>query len=72
MGVIVSAKQLRLKSKRGAEGMEADGAAICETITSSWSYEVVEAHINCLKMLRQMHGRAGFKLLRRRVMSPLV
>lgn len=33
---------------------------------------VVEGHVNRLKMLkRQMYGRAGFELLRRRVMSPL-
>lgn len=52
--------------------MEADAAAICEAITSKWSNGVVEGHVNRLKMLkRQMYGRAGFELLRRRVMSPL-
>lgn len=58
--------------KRVAAGMEADAAAICEAITSKWSNGVVEGHVNRLKMLkRQMYGRAGFELLRRRVMSPL-
>ncbi|ENG1323067.1 ISL3 family transposase [Salmonella enterica subsp. enterica] len=58
--------------QRVAAGMETDAAAICEAITSSWSNGVVEGHVNRLKMLkRQMYGRAGFELLRRRVMSPL-
>ena len=58
--------------RRVAAGMEADAAAICEAINSSWSNGVVEGHVNRLKMLkRQMYGRAGFELLRQRVMSPL-
>ncbi len=58
--------------QRVATGMEANAAAICEAITSKWSNGVVEGHVNCLKMLkRQIYGRAGFELLRRRVMSPL-
>ncbi|EHA9229017.1 transposase, partial [Salmonella enterica subsp. enterica serovar Glostrup] len=58
--------------QRVAAGMEADTAAICEAITSRWSNGVVEGHVNRLKMLkRQMYGRAGFELLRQRVMSPL-
>lgn len=58
--------------QRVSSGMEADAAAICEVITSSRSNGVVEGHVNRLKMLkRQMYGRAGFELLRRRVMSPL-
>ena len=58
--------------RRVATGMEADVAAICEAISSRWSNGVVEGHVNRLKMLkRQMYGRAGFELLRQRVMSPL-
>jgi transposase len=58
--------------QRVAAGMEADATAICEAITSRWSNGVVEGHVNRLKMLkRQMYGRAGFELLRRRVMSSL-
>lgn len=58
--------------QRVSAGMEADAAAICEVITSSRSNGVAEGHVNRLKMLkRQMYGRAGFGLLRRRVMSPL-
>ncbi|HAX4366968.1 TPA: ISL3 family transposase [Escherichia coli] len=57
---------------RVAAGMEADAAAICEAISSRWSNGVVEGRVNRLKMLkRQMYGRAGFELLRQRVMSPL-
>ncbi|MBB9493060.1 transposase, partial [Escherichia coli] len=44
-------------------------------ISSAWtlpSNGVVEGYVNRLKMLkRQMYGRAGFELLRQRVMSPL-
>ncbi|HFG7811208.1 TPA: ISL3 family transposase [Salmonella enterica subsp. enterica serovar Java] len=58
--------------QRVAAGMEADATAIYEAISSRWSNGVVEGHVNRLKMLkRQMYGRAGFELLRRRVMSPL-
>ncbi|MXE16667.1 transposase, partial [Escherichia coli] len=46
--------------------------AICEANPSRRSTVVVEGHVNRLKVLiRQMYGRAGFELLRRRVMSPL-
>lgn len=58
--------------QRVAAGMEADATAIHEAIVSRWSNGVVEGHVIRLKMLkRQMYGRAGFELLRRRVMSPL-
>jgi transposase len=58
--------------QRVARGMEADLAAVSEAVVSHWSNGVVEGHVNRLKMLkRQMYGRAGFELLRRRVMSPL-
>lgn len=52
--------------------MEADATAVHEAISSRWSNCVVEGYVNRLKMLkRQMYGRAGVELLRRRVMSPL-
>lgn len=58
--------------QRVAAGMEANATAIHEAIVSRWSNGVIEGHVNRLKMLkRQMYGRAGFELLRRRVMSPL-
>jgi transposase len=59
--------------QRVAAGMEADATAVHEAISSRWSNGVVEGHVNRLKMLkRQMYGLAGYELLRRRVMSPLV
>ena len=58
--------------QRVATGMEANAAAICEAISNRWSNGVLEGHVNRLKMLkRQMYGRAGFELLRQRVLSPL-
>ncbi|WP_222711798.1 transposase, partial [Vibrio alginolyticus] len=58
--------------KRVATSMEKDESAIRAAISTKWSNGVVEGHVNRLKMLkRQMYGRAGFELLRRRVMSPL-
>lgn len=52
--------------------MEIDLAAVSEAVVSRWSNGVVEGRVNRLKMLkRQMYGRAGFELLRRRVLSPL-
>jgi transposase len=58
--------------KEVAARMESDFSAVREAVSSSWSNGVVEGHVNRLKMLkRQMYGRAGFELLRRRVISPL-
>ncbi|GGV42162.1 hypothetical protein [Streptomyces spectabilis] len=38
-------------------------------LTLSWNSGVVEGHVNRIKMLkRQMFGRAGFELLRKRVL----
>ncbi len=55
--------------QRVVAGMEADATAVHEAISSRWSNGVVEGDVNRLKMLkRQMYGRAGFELLRRRVM----
>ena len=43
--------------------------AVKQAITSRWSNGPVEGHINRLKMIkRQMYGRAGFELLRARVL----
>jgi len=39
------------------------------SMTTSWSTGPIEGHINRLKVLkRQMHGRAGFELLKARVL----
>ncbi|MEV8427053.1 hypothetical protein [Streptomyces niveus] len=44
-------------------------AALIAGLTLPWSSGVVEGHVNRIKMLkRQMFGRAGFALLRKRVL----
>lgn len=41
-------------------------------LTLPWNSGVVEGHVNRIKMLkRQMFGRAGFQLLRKRVLLGL-
>ncbi|MEV8395193.1 MULTISPECIES: hypothetical protein [unclassified Streptomyces] len=43
--------------------------AVIAGLTLPWSSGVVEGHVNRIKMLkRQMFGRAGFALLRKRVL----
>lgn len=50
-------------------GPERDLAAVTAGLTLPWSSGVVEGHVNRIKMLkRQMYGRAGFALLRKRVL----
>jgi transposase len=54
--------------RRFAEGIRRDEAAVLAAITQRWSNGPVEGHINHLKTVkRQMYGRAGFVLLRARV-----
>jgi transposase len=54
--------------RRFAEGIRRDEAAIDSAMTESWSNGPVEGHVNRLKAIkRQMFGRAGFALLRARV-----
>lgn len=49
-------------------GLRQDHAAVKQAFTSEWSNGQVEGQVNRLKMIkRQMYGRAGFDLLRRRV-----
>lgn len=51
-----------------AAGIERDLDAVIAGLTLSWSSGAVERHVNRIKMLkRQMFGRAGFPLLRKRV-----
>jgi transposase len=53
-----------------AEGIGQDESAVNAAITLSWSNGPVEGHVNRLKTIkRQMYGRAGFTLLRARVMN---
>jgi transposase len=53
-----------------ARGLLTDKAAVQAGLTLCWSNGQVEGHIHRLKLLkRQMYGRAGFDLLRRRVLE---
>jgi transposase len=50
-------------------GVRRDAAAVAAALTSPHSQGQVEGQVNRIKMLkRQMYGRAGFDLLRRRVL----
>ena len=53
-----------------AEGIRRDESAVNASITTRWSNGPVEGHVNRLKTIkRQMYGRAGFSLLKARVVS---
>ncbi|MFF8271404.1 transposase [Streptomyces sp. NPDC016562] len=52
-----------------AAGIDRDRDAVTDGSTLPWSSGAVEGHVNRIKMLkRQMFGRAGFHLLRKRVL----
>ena len=52
-----------------ATGLEQDGAAVRFALTTPWSSGQAEGQITRLKLIkRQMYGRAGFDLLRQRVL----
>lgn len=52
-----------------AQHLERDLGAVIAGLTKPWNSGVVEGHVNRIKMLkRQMFGRAGFTLLRKRVL----
>ena len=52
-----------------ADGLRRDQDAVTAGLTLPWSSGVVEGHVNRIKMLkRQMYGRAGPDLLRRRIL----
>jgi transposase len=53
-----------------AEGIRQDESAVNAAITLAWSNGPVEGHVNRLKLIkRQMFGRAGFDLLKARVLN---
>jgi transposase len=57
--------------RRFAEGIRRDESAVNAAVTMRWSNGPVEGHVNRLKTIkRQMYGRAGFVLLRARVLTP--
>jgi transposase len=53
-----------------ATGIKRDQADILAALTYEWSQGQVEGQINRLKLIkRQAYGRAGFELLRYRVLA---
>jgi transposase len=53
-----------------AEGIRRDESAVNAAVTMRWSNGPVEGHVNRLKTIkRQMYGRAGFPLLKARVVN---
>jgi transposase len=57
------------KMQRFVRALKQDQSAVEAAVEQSWSNGPVEGHINRLKTLkRQMYGRAGFELLRARVL----
>ena len=53
-----------------AEGIRRDEAAVQNAVTETWRNGPVEGHVNRLKTIkRQMYGRAGFRLLRARIVN---
>jgi transposase len=56
--------------RRFALGLRQDYAAVRAALEEPWSQGPTEGHIQRLKTLkRQMYGRAGFALLRQRVLA---
>jgi transposase len=54
---------------RFAEGLKRDAAAVQNALELPWTTSPVEGQVNRIKTLkRAMYGRAGFDLLRRRVL----
>jgi len=57
------------RMQRFVRRLKQDQSAVEAAVEQSWSNGPVEGHINRLKTLkRQMYGRAGFELLRARVL----
>jgi hypothetical protein len=55
---------------RFARGLQEDLAAVTAGLTHPWSNGVTEGHVHRLKLVkRQGYGRAGFALLRQRVLQ---
>jgi transposase len=67
---IQNAKQCGLGALvRFAFGLQKDLSAVLAAVETPWSNGQVEGQINRLKTIkRQMYGRAGFRLLRARVL----
>ena len=55
--------------RRFVKRLSADYEAVRAAVTLGWSNGPVEGHVNRLKTIkRQMYGRAGFDLLRARML----
>ncbi|MFC9795724.1 transposase [Streptomyces sp. NPDC127584] len=55
--------------QRFARHLQRDLDAVTAGLSQPWNSGVVEGHVKRIKMLkRQMFGRAGFELLRKRVL----
>ena len=62
------------RSSASLTALQKDISAVAAAVETSWSSGQVEGQINRLKTIkRQMYGRAGFELLRARVLpySPM-
>ncbi|MEU2623021.1 hypothetical protein ABZ642_33725 [Streptomyces sp. NPDC007157] len=58
-----------LSPRSFAQHLERDLDAVTAGLTLPWNSGVVEGHVHRIKMLkRQMFARAGFELLRKRVL----
>jgi transposase len=58
-----------LELRTFADGLQSDNDAVLAALTMEWSNGQVEGQVNRLKLIkRQMYGRAGFDLLRQRVL----
>jgi transposase len=56
--------------KNFAQGLRQDYDTVKAALTEKWSNGPVEGQINRLKTIkRRMYGRAGFKLLKKRVLA---
>ena len=67
----ISVFSLRPRTGAGsfAVGLHSDFDAVTAGLTTDWNSGLVEGAVNRIKMLkRQMFGRAGFALLRKRVL----
>jgi transposase len=67
---ITAAEQAELPGvSRFATGLNADLAAVTAALSLPFSSGPVEGNVNRIKMIkRQMYGRAGFDLLRKRIL----
>jgi transposase len=69
-GWLADAEASGIKELRGlAQSLRRDHAAVSLALSSEWNNGQTEGHVNRLKLIkRTMYGRAGFDLLRNRVL----